>query len=57
MEEALHEVFALSALSVAGENPYIVRYYNGWIESDQLYIVVRAALKTRVDGALRKLAP
>ena len=41
MEEALHEVFALSALSVAGENPYIVRYYNGWIEHDQLYIVVR----------------
>ena len=36
LEEALHEVFALSALSVAGENPYIVRYYTGWIENNQL---------------------
>ena len=44
LEEALHEVFALSALSVAGENPYIVRYYNGWIENDQLYIVVSLGL-------------
>ena len=40
MEEALHEVFALSALSIADENPGIVRYYSGWIENEQLFIVV-----------------
>lgn len=36
--EALQEVYALSALSVSAENPYIVRYYNGWIENNQLFI-------------------
>ena len=38
--EALQEVFALSALSVCGDNPYIVKYFNGWIEDSKLYIVV-----------------
>ena len=51
LEEALHEVFALSALSVAGENPYIVRYYTGWIESNQLYIVMELC-----DGSLLNFA-
>lgn len=38
--EALQEVFALSALSVCDDNPYIVKYFNGWIEDSKLYIVV-----------------
>jgi len=38
MFEALQEAYALSALSVSCENPYIVRYYRGWIEDEQLYI-------------------
>jgi len=39
-QEALQEVFALSALSVCDDNPYIVKYFNGWIEDSKLYIVV-----------------
>jgi wee1-like protein kinase len=38
MIEALQEVYALSALSVSSENPYIVRYYRGWIDNEQLFI-------------------
>lgn len=38
MYEALQEAYALAALSVSSENPYIVRYYRGWIENEQLYI-------------------
>ncbi len=38
--EALQEVFALSALSVCDDNPYVVKYFNGWIEDSKLYIVV-----------------
>lgn len=38
----LQEVYALSALSVGSENPYIVRYYSGWIEDSKLFIVVSA---------------
>jgi hypothetical protein len=38
--EALREVFALSALSVCDDNPYIVKYFSGWIEDSKLYIVV-----------------
>lgn len=38
MIEALQEVYALSALSVSSENPYIVRYYRGWIDDEQLFI-------------------
>jgi hypothetical protein len=38
MVEAIQEVYALSALSVSSENPYIVRYYRGWVENGQLYI-------------------
>jgi len=36
--EALQEAYALAALSVCSENPYIVRYYRAWEENDQLYI-------------------
>eukprot|EP00826_Nyctotherus_ovalis_P018855 TRINITY_DN1571_c0_g1_i14.p1 TRINITY_DN1571_c0_g1~~TRINITY_DN1571_c0_g1_i14.p1 ORF type:complete len:381 (+),score=70.14 TRINITY_DN1571_c0_g1_i14:328-1470(+) len=39
-KEALQEVFALSALSVCDDNPYIVKYFNGWVEDSKLYIVV-----------------
>ena len=42
--EALQEVFALSALSVCDDNPYIVKYFTGWIEDSKLYIVVFALL-------------
>ena len=38
MEEALQEVFVLSALSASTECPHIVRYFTGWIEDEQLYI-------------------
>lgn len=38
MYEALQEAYALAALTVSSENPYIVRYYRGWIEDEQLYI-------------------
>lgn len=38
MYEALQEAYALAALSVSSENPYIVRYYRGWVENEQLYI-------------------
>lgn len=38
MFEALQEAYALAALSVSSENPYILRYYRGWIENEQLYI-------------------
>jgi hypothetical protein len=38
MLDALQEVYALSALSVSSENPYIVRYYRGWIDNEQLFI-------------------
>ncbi|CDW88896.1 wee1-like protein kinase 2 [Stylonychia lemnae] len=36
----LQEVYALSALSVGFESPHIVRYYSGWIEDQNLYIVM-----------------
>lgn len=43
--EALQEVFALSALSVCDDNPYIVKYFNGWVEDSKLYIVVSLCIK------------
>jgi hypothetical protein len=53
---ALHEVFALSALSVCGENPYIVKYFTGWIENSHLYLVVKLCvcffIHWGLDGAL-----
>jgi len=36
----LQEVYALSALSVGFESPHIVRYYSGWLEDQNLYIVM-----------------
>ncbi len=39
-QEALQEVYALSALSVCDDNPYIVKYFTGWIEDSKLYVVV-----------------
>jgi len=36
----LHEAHALAALSALDENPYIVRYYNAWIEDGKLYLVM-----------------
>jgi len=36
----LHEAHALAALSALDENPYIVRYYNAWIEDEKLYLVM-----------------
>lgn len=38
IHEALQEAYALAALSVSSENPYIVRYYRAWLENEQLYI-------------------
>lgn len=41
MSQAINEVQALASLSSIDDNiPYIVRYYNVWIEDETLYIVV-----------------
>lgn len=40
MKEALTEVYALAAVSIAEENPYIVKYFSGWFEDSSLYIVM-----------------
>ena len=39
---SLNEAKALAAFSNHDDNPYIVRYYNAWIESDQLYLAVKS---------------
>ena len=49
MFEALQEVYALSALSVSSENQYIVRYYRGWIDDDQLYIQMELCESSLLD--------
>lgn len=49
MYEALQEAYALSALSVSSENPYIVRYYRGWIENEQLYIQMELCEQSLYD--------
>jgi serine/threonine protein kinase len=38
--QALNEAQALASLSASDENPFIVRYYNAWIEDDKLYLAV-----------------
>ena len=38
--QALNEVQALASLSALDENPFIVRYFNVWMEEDLLYLVV-----------------
>lgn len=53
-KEALQEVFALSALSVCDDNPYIVKYFNGWVEDSKLYIVVTQDVT--LDRAVQVLA-
>ncbi len=40
MKEALTEVYALAAVSITEENPYIVKYFSGWFEDSSLYIVM-----------------
>lgn len=40
MKEALTEVYALAAVCIAEENPYIVKYFSGWFEDNELYIVM-----------------
>ena len=47
--QALQEVWALSALSVSSENVYIVRYYRGWVENDQLFIQMELCDKSLFD--------
>jgi hypothetical protein len=39
-KNALYELYALSALSVTGDNQNVVRYFSGWFEESKLYIVV-----------------
>ncbi len=41
INQALNEVQALASLSAMDENPFIVRYYNVWMEEDMVYLVVR----------------
>ena len=38
--EAVSEAQALASLNAFDDNPYIVRYFNAWIEDQRLYIVV-----------------
>lgn len=38
---AINEALALSSQNVAYENPYIVRFYYAWYESERLHLVVR----------------
>lgn len=45
MSQAVNEVQALASLSALDENPFIVRYYNVWVEDDLLYLVVRLVSK------------
>ena len=40
MSQALNEVQALASLSVMDDNPFIVRYYNVWMEEDNIYLAV-----------------
>ncbi|CAI2361851.1 unnamed protein product [Moneuplotes crassus] len=47
--EALQEAYALSALSVSSENPYIVRYNTAWHENEQLYIQMELCEKSLYD--------
>ena len=51
-------MYALSALSVGSENPYIVRYYSGWIEDSKLFIVVIITFIRLIftDGALQAVS-
>lgn len=39
--QALNEAQALASLSALDDNPFVVRYYNAWIEDDKLYLAVR----------------
>lgn len=41
---SLNEAKALAAFSNDDTNPYIVRYFNAWIESDKLYLAVKFKL-------------
>ncbi|CAI2361439.1 unnamed protein product [Moneuplotes crassus] len=47
--EALQEAYALAALSVSSENPYIVRYNTAWHENEQLYIQMELCEKSLFD--------
>jgi len=38
---SLNEAKALAIFSNNDENPYIVRFFNAWIESEHLYLVVK----------------
>ena len=39
--QALNEAHALASLSALDDNPFVVRYYNAWIEDDKLYLAVK----------------
>ena len=45
-EYYLQEMNTLSALSVGAECPYIVRYFNSWIEDDRIHIVMELCEKS-----------
>ena len=47
--EAMQEVYALSALSASSENPYVIRYFRGWVENDQLYIQMELCDRSLFD--------
>mmetsp|Transcript_48779 Transcript_48779/g.66400 ORF Transcript_48779/g.66400 Transcript_48779/m.66400 type:complete len:109 (-) Transcript_48779:427-753(-) len=50
----LQELYALSALSVGIECPYIVRYHSSWIEDNILYIVMEMCKNTLRSYAQKK---
>ena len=37
---AKNEAWALAYLTAVLENPYLVRYYNSWLEGSMLHLVV-----------------
>lgn len=40
MTFAINEAMALASLNAVLESPYIVRFYNAWLEDNRLHLVV-----------------
>ena len=45
---AKNEAWALAYLTAVLENPYLVRYYNSWLEGSMLHLVVDLGHTDRV---------
>lgn len=51
--QVLKEAQALASLSALDENPFIVRYYNTWVEDGKLYLVVIIVKNTKTYFCVR----